>query len=162
MRTSNMVQAAEPNNADIMTEANIEKVSLWLDSLGWKNLIGVLHSMCCNMTSTVFTSTFNHITDGLHLPYYVWDQWFGVRTEENPRGEGTIKFDGMEMIWQLKKWTNQGETPDLLPALIIEMAYFGGDHYLEAAGCTKPNGYPIKYERSRRSRKTDGNAGATA
>ena len=139
MQTSNMVQAAEPNNADIMTQANIERVSEWLDTLGWKNMIGVLHSMCCNMTSTVFYTTLNHITGRKHLPYYIWNQWWG--DAENLM---SLKFDGMEMMWQLKKWTNQTDTPDLLPALIIEMAHFGGNHYLQAAGCINEKGWPIK------------------
>ena len=139
MQQRNMVQAAEPDNADLMTTDNIEKVSNWLDTLGWKNMIGVLHSMCANMTASVFYTTLNHITDGQHLPYYIWNQWWG--DAENLM---SLKFDGMEMMWQLKKWTNQTDTPDLLPALIIEMAYFGGNHYLEAAGCLKPNGYPVK------------------
>jgi hypothetical protein len=157
MRTSNMVQAAEPNNAEIMTEANIEKVSEWLDTLGWKNMVNVLHSLMCNMTSTVFYTTLNHITEKAHLPYYIWEQWFG--DAENPK---SLKFDGITMLWQLKKWTNQTGTPDLLPALLIEAAYFGGNHHLEAAGCTDEKGWPIKATRSRRSRKSDLPAGASA
>jgi len=125
---------AEPHHSALMTEANIEKVSLWLDSLSWKGMIVVLHSLCCNMTSSVFTMTLNHITGGKHLPYYIWNQWFGVKTEKNPSGEGTLLFNGGEMMWQFKKWTEQSDVADLLPALIIEAAYWGSTCHLEAAG----------------------------
>jgi len=127
-------EIAEPNHSELMTDANIEKVSLWLDSLSWKGMIVVLNSLCCNMTSTVFTSTLNHLTGGKHLPYYIWDQWFGVRTEKDPLGERTIRFVGSDMIRQFNKWTEQSDVADLLPALIIEAGYYGSSCHLESAG----------------------------
>ena len=137
MRTSIHGEAARPNNAELMTEDNIEKVSLWLDSLTWKEMIEVLHSLLCNMTSDVFARTLGHLTNHSHMHYYICNQWFGsslARTESDMYALNTLKFDAIEFMYQMKKWTNQSSTPDLLPALLIEAAYYGGNHDLEAAG----------------------------
>ena len=138
MRTSIHGEAARPNNAELMTEDNIEKVSLWLDSLTWKEMIEVLHSLLCNMTSDVFARTLGHLTNHSHMHYYIVDQWFGdfiidPKTDKITMGTKN-DFDAIQFMYQMKKWTNQSSTPDLLPALLIEAAYYGGNHDLEAAG----------------------------